>query len=78
MRSFSTLPQTNLYNNCECSSSFTKSWAVNSEIAPNGNVSEVASGYWIGGTSTAIACSFLSTIFFVMTKGDDLFKMDAQ
>lgn len=76
----SVLTFTNLYNNCWCASAAfecgTKTW-IPTLMTP-GMISAVSHGYWVSGTFLAISCTAITLFFFMIAKGDDLFRGDAQ
>jgi len=41
-------------------------------------VSAFSHGYWVAGTFLAIGCTTTTLVIFMLAKGDDLFRGDAQ
>jgi hypothetical protein len=77
---FSILQFTNVYNNCWCASSALQ-WGANHYILlfpQPSQIYAIASPFWIAGTFIGIASAAICVIFFMLAKGDDLFRMDAQ
>ena len=76
----STLTFTNLYNNCWCASAAFQ-WGSNTWIPilmTPAMVSAYSHGSWVAGTFLAITCIAATLSFFMIAKGDDLFRGDAQ
>jgi hypothetical protein len=71
---------TNVYNNCWCASAEFQNgpYSFVVVIATQAMIYAKASTPWITGTFIAIASSIFCVLFFTLSMGNDLFRMDAQ